>query len=145
MARPSVRSNPLAASGAYEAETRGVAIRVRPSFLPDQSDPDERRWTWAYHVDIENRSDETVQLISRHWVITDGAGRVEEVKGPGVIGEQPTIRPGQIYSYASGCPLATPSGMMAGSYQMITDAGDRFDAAIPAFSLDTPDTRRTVN
>ena len=145
MARPSVRSNPLASSGAYEAETRGVAIRVRPSFLPDQSDPDERRWTWAYHVDIENRSDETVQLISRHWVITDGAGRVEEVKGPGVIGEQPTIRPGQIYSYASGCPLATPSGMMAGSYQMITDAGDRFDAAIPAFSLDTPDTRRTVN
>ena len=145
MARPSVRSNRLASSGGYEAETRGVAIRVRPSFLPDQSDPDERRWTWAYHVDIENRSDETVKLISRHWVITDGAGRVEEVKGPGVIGEQPNIRPGQIYSYASGCPLATPSGMMAGSYQMVTDAGDRFEAAIPAFSLDTPNTRRTVN
>ena len=145
MARPSFRASRLSSSDIYEAETRGVAIRVRPSFLPDQSDPDERRWTWAYHIDIENRSAETVQLISRHWVITDGAGRVEEVKGPGVIGEQPTIRPGQIYSYASGCPLPTPSGMMAGSYQMVTDAGDRFEAAIPAFSLDTPDVRRTVN
>jgi ApaG protein len=145
MARPSVRTPRRPAGDTYEASTRGVIVRVRPSFLPDQSDAGERRWTWAYHIDIENRSAETVQLVSRHWIITDGAGRVEEVKGPGVVGEQPTIRPGETYSYASGCPLPTPSGMMVGSYQMITDAGDRFEATIPAFSLDTPDSRRVVN
>jgi len=146
MARPGLRTGRRGSGElAYEAVTRGVTVRVRPIFLPDQSDPDERRWTWAYHVEIENLSQETVQLVSRHWVITDGAGRVEEVRGPGVVGEQPTIRPGETYSYASGCPLSTPSGMMAGDYQMITDAGERFDAAIPAFSLDLPEARRVVN
>ena len=146
MPRPTTRTPRRAASGfTYEAITHDVAVRVRPSFLPDQSDPDERRWAWAYRVEIENRSRATVQLISRHWVITDGIGRTEEIRGPGVVGEQPTIRPGEVYEYASGCPLPTPSGMMVGAYQMVTDAGERFDAAIPAFSLDVPEARRVVN
>jgi ApaG protein len=129
----------------YEAETRGLVVRVRPTYLPEQSDPEERRWAWAYRVEIENRGAETVQLVSRHWIITDALGRVEEVRGPGVIGEQPTIRPGEVYAYASGCPLATPSGMMAGVYEMVTDDGDHFQAAIPPFSLDLPELRRVVN
>ena len=146
MARPSARAtrrNPAAFT--YEAVTKDVAVRVRPSFLPEQSDPQERRWAWAYRVEIENRSAETVQLVSRHWIITDAIGRVEEVKGPGVVGEQPTIRPGEVYAYASGCPLPTSSGVMVGAYEMITDGGERFEAAIPAFLLDTPDARRVVN
>jgi ApaG protein len=130
--------------GVYEASTRGVIVRVRPTFLPDQSDPPQM-WVWAYSVQIENRSEEAVQLVSRHWVITDALGRVEEVAGPGVVGEQPVIRPGHTHAYASGCPLPTPSGSMVGSYRMLLQGGDAFDAAIPAFSLDLPDARRTVN
>jgi ApaG protein len=146
MARPATRTPRRAGTAmTYEAVTKDVAVRVRPSFLPDQSDPDERRWSWAYRVEIENRSAETVQLVSRHWIITDAIGRVEEIRGPGVVGEQPTIRPGEVYAYASGCPLPTSSGMMVGAYEMVTDAGARFEAAIPAFSLDTPDARRVVN
>lgn len=146
MPRPAALSRRRTASAfTYEAVTRGVAVRVRPSFLPEQSDPDERRWAWSYRIEIENQGSETVQLVSRHWVITDGMGRTEEVRGPGVVGEQPTIRPGEVYSYASGCPLSTPSGMMVGEYEMITDGGERFDAAIPAFSLDMPEARRVVN
>ena len=120
-------------------------MRVRPQFLPDQSEPDQRRWVWAYAIEIENRGRETVQLLSRHWIITDGFGRVEEVRGPGVVGDQPILRPGERYAYASGCPLPTSSGAMAGSYRMITDDGEQFDIAIPAFSLDVPDGRRTMN
>ncbi len=130
---------------AYEATTRGVTVRVRPQFLPDQSDPEARRWVWAYAVEIDNLSRQTVQLLARHWIITDGMGRVEEVKGPGVVGKQPTIRPGERYAYTSGCPLPTSSGVMTGSYRLVTDAGEAFDAAIPAFSLDLPSERRVVN
>lgn len=137
------RSEP--SNGAYEAETEGFLVRVRPTYLPDQSEPDEHRYVWAYSVEIENRSNETAQLVSRHWIITDAAGRVEEVKGPGVVGEQPTLKPGESYAYASGCPLSTRSGLMVGSYEMVSDAGDRFEIAIPAFSLDLPEARRTVN
>lgn len=129
----------------YEAITRGLVVRVRPEYLPEQSDPDARRWVWAYHVEMENHGRETVQLISRHWVITDAFGRVEEVQGPGVIGAQPTLKPGEGFRYASGCPLPTSSGTMSGTYQMITDAGERFDAEIPTFSLDLPEGRRVVN
>lgn len=129
----------------YEAETRGVLVRVRPSFLPEQSDPEQRQWVWAYDVEIENHGTETVQLIARHWYITDALGRVEEVEGQGVVGEQPTLRPGESFHYTSGCPLPTPSGVMAGTYQMVTDAGERFLATIPAFSLDLPDAPRVVN
>ena len=130
--------------GTYEAETNGVVVRVKPTFLPDQSNP-PRMWVWAYSVQIENRSERTVQLVSRRWIITDGLGRVEEVEGPGVVGEKPVLRPGAVHSYASGCPLPTSSGSMMGTYRMLVDDGDVFDAAIPAFSLDLPGARRTVN
>ena len=129
----------------YEAETRGVVVRVNPYFLPDQSEPEERHWVWAYAVEIENRGAETVRLISRHWVITDALGRVEEVEGDGVVGEQPTLKPGDCFRYTSGCPLTTPSGMMEGEYRMVTSDGDSFEARIPAFSFDLPDARRIMN
>lgn len=132
-------------SQAYEAVTRGLLVRVRPEYLPEQSDPVERRYVWAYQIEVENRGEETVQLLNRHWVITDANGKVEEVHGPGVVGEQPTLKPGEAFRYASGCPLQTTSGVMRGAYEMITEEGERFDIEIPPFSLDLPDGRRTVN
>jgi ApaG protein len=102
-------------------------------------------WVWAYAVEIENRSDRMVQLVSRRWIITDALGRVEEVEGPGVVGEKPVLKPGAVHCYASGCPLPTPSGSMVGTYRMLVEGGDVFDAAIPAFSLDLPGVKRTVN
>ena len=129
----------------YRTVTDGIAVSVEPFFLPEQSDPDGKRFVWAYRVTIENGSDETVQLLSRFWHITDGAGRVEEVRGPGVVGEQPVLNPGDSFQYTSGCPLSTPSGIMVGSYTMESAEGRRFDAAIPAFSLDLPNARRSVN
>ena len=128
---------------AYAETTRGVTVRVSPSFLPDQSG--EGRWVWSYHIRLENGGDEAVQLISRHWIITDARGRTEEVEGPGVVGEQPIIEPGRSFDYVSGCPLPTPSGTMRGSYQMVDSNGRPFDIAIPAFSLDSPQGRRRVN
>ena len=130
---------------AYEAQTRGVVVRVRPEYLPDQSEPDDRRWVWAYHIEVENRSPATVQLLARRWLITDATGRTEEVKGLGVVGEQPVLNPGEVFRYTSGCPLPTPSGVMAGSYRMVANADGQFDAVIPAFSLDLPGSARTVN
>lgn len=120
----------------YEAETRGVIVRVAPTYLAHQSDPAQRRWVWAYAVEIENQRDHAVQLLTRHWIITDAFGRIEEVEGPGVIGEQPVIAPGQVHRYTSGCPLSTSSGTMVGSYGMVDAGGDLLDVAIPAFSLD---------
>ncbi len=133
------------ASAPYSAETRGVVVRVRPYFLPDQSSPEERQWVWAYAVEIENKGEDTVRLVSRHWIITDALGRVEEVQGDGVVGEQPTLKPGETFRYTSGCPLQTPSGVMAGAYQMVTALGDAFEAEIPPFSLDLPGAARVVN
>jgi ApaG protein len=130
---------------AYEAETDGVLVRVRPSYLAGQSDPAGGRWVWAYQVEIVNLSAATVQLMARCWVITDGLGRVEEVRGPGVVGEQPVLKPGESYSYASGCPLGTPTGSMVGHYRMTASDGRSFDVAIPAFSLDVPGERRVLN
>lgn len=130
---------------AYEAETDGIVVRVRPSYLAGQSDPDGGRWVWAYQVEIVNLSGVSVQLMARRWVITDARGHVEEVRGPGVIGEQPTIQPGESYSYASGCPLGTASGSMVGGYAMTDANGREFEAAIPAFSLDVPGERRVLN
>ncbi len=122
----------------YEAETDGVIVRVRPSYLAGQSDPEEGRWVWAYQVEIVNLGAEPVKLMSRRWIITDATGHVETVGGPGVVGEQPLIAPGDSYSYASGCPLPTPSGSMEGAYTMTDASGRSFEAAIPAFSLDVP-------
>jgi ApaG protein len=129
----------------YESVTMGFIVRVQPEYLPGQSEPDERRWIWAYHIEIVNASAATAQLIARAWTITDANGHVETVAGPGVVGEQPTLKPGEAYAYTSGCPLPTPSGAMVGLYVMADEAGDRFEIAIPAFSLDVPDARRTVN
>jgi len=129
----------------YQAVTAGVTVRVRPTFLPDQSDPARPRYVWAYTVEIENRTQETCQLISRHWIITDAFNRTEEVRGDGVVGEQPTLKPGEAFRYTSSCPLATTSGAMRGSYQMQSASGAMFDVAIPEFSLHLPDATKRVN
>ena len=129
----------------YEQETRGVTVRVTPSFLPEQSSRERGRYVWAYTVEIENRGLTHIQLVSRHWIITDALNRTEEVKGPGVVGEQPELKPGEAYRYASACPLTTPSGLMRGSYRMITPEGDTFEVQVPQFSLDLPDARRRMN
>lgn len=128
---------------AYAETTRGVTVRVSPSFLADQSA--EGRWVWSYHIRLENGGEEAVQLISRHWIITDGRGRTDEVEGPGVVGEQPIIEPGRSFDYVSGCPLATPSGTMRGTYRMVDSNGRPFEIAIPPFSLDSPQGRSRVN
>jgi len=129
----------------YVATTRAIKVTVRPQYLPDQSDPQKSQYVWAYHVRIENGGDETVQLKSRHWKITDGIGRLQEVKGPGVVGKTPKLRPGETFEYTSGTPLWTPSGIMAGTYQMVSDSGEKFDIEIPTFSLDLPSGSRQLN
>jgi len=129
----------------YTAITRDIRVTAQPDFLPDRSDPDEGRYFWSYTIEIANLGRVPVQLLSRHWVIIDAMGRKEEVRGPGVVGEQPTLEPGESFRYASGCPLASPSGMMQGSYRMVTAEGETFDVEIPAFSLDSPLSRPTLN
>lgn len=129
----------------YKEVTHSIQVSVSPSFLESESDPELHRYVWAYTVGITNLGAETVQLISRFWRITDGLGRVEEVNGAGVIGEQPVIHPGETFEYTSGCPLATDSGMMVGTYYMSSENGQSFHVNIPAFSLDLPDVRRVLN
>ena len=126
----------------HEAETGGIVVRVSVSYLPEQSAPGRGHWFWAYHIRIENGSDRAVQLLTRHWIITDGRGEEQEVRGDGVVGDQPLIAPGDSYDYVSGCPLRTPSGSMAGSYGMIDATGALFDIAIPRFPLLAPATAR---
>lgn len=120
------------------ATTDGVTVRVSVSYLPEQSEPERGRWFWAYHIRLENEGDETVQLLTRHWVITDGRGARHSVEGEGVVGEQPVIEPGASFDYVSGCPLATPSGSMQGNYRMVREDGTVFDVEIPRFSLFAP-------
>ena len=122
----------------HSAETSGVIVRVSVSYLPEQSEPRRGRWFWAYHVRIENEGRQAVQLLTRHWVITDGRGARHSVEGEGVVGEQPLIEPGGSFDYVSGCPLATPSAHMQGSYRVIGEDGERFDVAIPKFALVAP-------
>lgn len=129
----------------YRAVTRNIEVNVEPIYLEAQSDPAENQYVWAYRVTIANNSDSRVRLLSRYWHITDGKGHVEEVRGPGVVGEQPDLDPGDSYQYMSGCPLPTPSGIMVGSYTMTNGKGETFEIDIPAFSLDLPGQRRTVN
>ena len=119
----------------HAVTTDGVTVRVAVSYLPEQSEPRRGRWFWAYHIRIENESARSVQLLTRHWVITDGRGARHTVEGEGVVGDQPLIAPGASFDYVSGCPLQTPSGVMQGSYRMIDEDGACFDAAIPKFAL----------
>ena len=127
----------------YAATTAGVTVRVAPRYLDEQSDPEGGAWAWSYHVRVENGTDHDVQLLARHWVITDATGRVEQVRGQGVVGEQPVIAPGGSFDYVSGCPLPTPSGTMTGSYAMASRES-LFEVVIPLFSLDVPG-ERVVN
>lgn len=129
----------------YTAITRSIRISVEPTYLEDQSFPARGRYVWAYSVRIENQGQETVQLRRRYWRITDGQGRVQEVEGEGVVGEQPVLAPGESFEYTSGTPLPTPSGIMVGHYIMQPRDGDAFEAAVPAFSLDLPDARPLLN
>ena len=123
---------------ASEAVTRNVRVSVQARYVEPRSEPEEGLWFFAYRVELENLGEETVQLLSRHWVITDGDARVEEVRGPGVVGEQPVLEPGDLFHYTSACPLPTPFGTMHGSYQMVTAGGEHFDAVIAPFSLSLP-------
>ncbi|MEQ9639340.1 MAG: Co2+/Mg2+ efflux protein ApaG [Alphaproteobacteria bacterium] len=129
----------------YAKTTRAIRVQVEPSYLDEQSDPDENYFVWAYHVRIENQGGETVQLLNRYWHITDGRGQVQEVRGPGVVGKQPVLQPGEHFEYTSGSPLNTPSGIMVGTYEMEGPGGERFEVDIPAFSLDIPDQPRRLN
>ncbi|MGJ4927295.1 Co2+/Mg2+ efflux protein ApaG [Bradyrhizobium sp. HKCCYLS2038] len=128
----------------YRAVTRHIEVTVEPNFLPEKSSVADGRWFWSYTIVITNTGKETVQLRSRHWIITDGAGRQQEVRGEGVVGEQPVLAPGERFEYTSGVPLTTASGFMSGSYQMQSASGEQFDIAVPAFSLDSPDGGKRV-
>ncbi len=129
----------------YRTVTRQIEVQVVPRFLSERSSPDNGYYFWAYSITLRNLGGETVQLKTRHWRITDATGKLQEVRGAGVVGEQPTLRPGETYEYTSGVPLPTPSGFMTGSYGMVTASGEPFDIAIPTFSLDLPREARTLN
>ena len=129
----------------YERETRSIRVVVKPAYLDDQSDPDDCRFVWSYTVTIENLGTEPVQLMSRYWNITDGVGQVKEMRGPGVVGAQPVIAPGETFQYTGGCPLPTASGLMVGRYKMKAASGEDFEAEIPAFLLESPYERRQIH
>jgi ApaG protein len=129
----------------YRATTHSIQVTVEPTYVEAESSADDGRYFWAYSIEIANLGKEVVQLRSRHWRITDANGRTEEVRGAGVVGKQPVLKPGETFSYTSGCPLTTSSGIMVGSYQMENQKGEKFSIAIPAFSLDLPDAQRIVN
>ncbi len=129
----------------YHAVTREIEVTVKPRFLPERSSPDNGYFFWAYTIEITNRGTQTVQLKTRHWKITDAHGRLQEVRGAGVVGEEPVLKPGESFEYTSGVPLPTPSGFMLGTYGMVTSSGEQFDIEIPAFSLDSAHTKPTIN
>ena len=129
----------------YERMTKGIRVAVKPAFLEDQSDPEDGRYLWSYTVTIENKGADTVQLMSRYWHITDAVGHVQEVRGPGVVGAQPVLAPGQSFKYTSGCPLPPASGAMEGRYVMRASTGEDFEAEIPGFVLESPHEHRQVH
>ncbi|MGB6538310.1 MAG: Co2+/Mg2+ efflux protein ApaG [Xanthobacteraceae bacterium] len=129
----------------YRTVTREIEVVVTPRFVPDRSSPENNYFFWAYKIAITNRSSETIQLKTRHWRITDANGRRQEVRGAGVVGEEPVLKSGEVFEYTSGVPLQTSSGFMAGTYGMVSAAGEHFDIEIPAFSLDSVDNERTLN
>src|ERR1051326_7897116 len=126
-----------------EATTRGIRVKVESEFVPDASHPQNGKFFFAYHVKIENHGEEPVRLLSRHWIITDGMGKEQEVRGPGVVGKQPRLRPGEAFEYTSACPLSTQIGSMHGSYRMVTDGGATFHAKIAAFTPAVPGALRS--
>jgi len=125
-------------AGTSEAVTRGIRVSVEAVYSPPHSRPSQRQWFFVYTIRITNEGDEPVQLVSRHWIITDAVGAVEHVRGLGVVGEQPVLEPGEAFEYSSGCPLTTPSGEMCGTYQMVTGEGEAFDVEIARFQLEAP-------
>jgi len=129
----------------YRATTRQIQVTATPRYVAERSEPDLNRQFWAYTIEVVNLGRETVQLKARHWIVTDAHGQVEEVHGIGVVGEEPVLPPGGRFEYTSGVPLTTATGIMSGSYDMLTEAGERFSVEIPAFSLDVPDIRRILN
>lgn len=129
----------------YQTVTRNIEVTVTPEYLTDRSSPTTGEYFWAYTIEITNHSDKTVQLRTRHWRITDANGKRQEVRGAGVVGKQPTLKPGESFEYTSGVPLPTPSGFMTGSYGMVSADGEAFDIDIPTFSLDGPEQKRTIN
>ena len=129
----------------FSATTRNIKVTVFPSYLVDQSEPLNHHFVWAYFIRLDNIGKETAQLINRYWHITDARGHVQEVRGPGVVGEQPTLEPGDSYQYTSGVSLHTSSGIMQGHYEMETDSGERFPIEIPVFSLDSPEARQRAH
>ena len=121
-----------------EAVTRGIRVHVESEYAASKSRPSQNQWFFLYTVTISNEGSEPVKLVTRHWIITDGTGHVEEVRGPGVVGKQPTLQPGESFEYTSGCPLGTPFGVMEGSYQMVSSSGEQFDVKIAPFTLSEP-------
>jgi ApaG protein len=121
-----------------EATTRGIRVAVVSEYAPERSRPTDNQWFFLYTITITNEGAETSQLLTRHWIITDGGGHVEEVRGPGVVGKQPVLAPGESFTYTSGCPLPTPFGIMEGTYQMATGSGEHFDVRIAPFALSEP-------
>ena len=129
----------------FTAKTKRITVTVEPRYMADRSEPGEGRFFWAYTIEIANEGATPVQILARHWIITDQRGKREDVRGIGVVGEQPVIEPGSSFTYTSGCPLTTPSGTMVGTYQAIENGGEIFTVAIPAFSLDIPGGKRVLN
>ena len=129
----------------YRAVTRRIEVTVEPNFLPERSSPDRQQYFWSYTIVITNTGTETVQLRTRHWIITGATGHKQEVRGESVVGEQPVLAPGERFEYTSGVPLQTASGFMAGRYQMVSESGEHFEIDVPTFSLDSPEGRRTLN
>ena len=129
----------------YSTTTREILVAVEPIYLPDESSPENSHYMWAYRVHIENHGREVVQLVSRHWKITDARGQIVEVRGEGVVGKQPVLKPGESYEYVSGTPLSTPFGVMGGEYQMTTAEGEPFEVEIPTFSLHSPFAKAVLN
>jgi ApaG protein len=132
-------------SAVYQAETHGVRVTAEPRFMEAESSHEQGRYFWAYAIEIVNLSADTLQLLARHWTITDGRGQTHEVRGEGVVGQQPVLRPGESFSYTSGCPLATPHGSMEGAYTMQAERGQRFDVTVPLFPLDSPYVKKVLH
>ena len=129
----------------YTEVTKNIRVSVKTNFLSDQSDTENSLWVWSYHILIENNGNDKIQLIDRYWKITDATGIIKEVKGSGVIGEQPTIKPGEFFEYTSGTPLNKSSGFMSGNYRMINEKNESFFIDVPVFSLDIPSVKKILN